>query len=724
MFLSRSNYFTFILFLLIFLLSYSYPYQRTQLDYNEPIPSTSFFVNNYYQSLLKNDKIDKIKLNLLILFNSFSIITLPFPDVDRNNITKCSNGLLYDQHSIEVRYPFLLAKLSNLSLKYYPTRNEKDIFFLNSFIYQDYEKLFLNSHREYIKKKDTLNKLNNQNNNNIKNNRLRKHFDNKFLSNDNDYINRKLLLRDIENELKDEEEIYDEDNNEIKLELNNRKLENEIDDEDIVKVKKKIRIYNRKSYNLLTALLTKDNSIYSVPLFKYLDFRFYSSAYCTESGYIENFANSVNYTLEVEKFLGTSDIPNDVPTLPSSNHIKLSNILSTPPYRFPPLSTSFYTNFGHDLIIPSTHPFTYSLNYQAKRKQFTSATFLHNDFDISGDIKKDIIIPYYARSSQYYSYLDDEESNTVKTLEEKVFRILVEKKMIFEYQNKSISLNYYDYNDNKLDYQIENNINSSSSKSNKNYLFLFSFLGGNRPFNGYRYFFELALKRYMEVPRLVEVKDEDKDTMQDDFQKLRDFDDIKRKLQEKKDHIIKHNSKFYKIIPKHENFFYSATFTVPHSIYLYIFSKSEFCLFFPGDTSSSSRLFLLLSLNCIPVIIHDNLILPYENYIDYSKCVIRFPQEIIYNLEMFFDILKSYTDEEKNKKRKYISDLYSFLYFPDQNEEQMFTLNPVSLSLVEYIEKKLDYCESIHNSINLNRFCNILLRRKKIAEEFLPLIDA
>lgn len=47
--------------------------------------------------------------------------------------------------------------------------------------------------------------------------------------------------------------------------------------------------------------------------------------------------------------------------------------------------------------------------------------------------------------------------------------------------------------------------------------------------------------------------------------------------------------------------------------------SSKFCLNIAGDTPSSNRLFDAISNHCVPVIISDEIELPYEDIIDYLK---------------------------------------------------------------------------------------------------------
>ncbi|CAI0401693.1 unnamed protein product [Linum tenue] len=51
-------------------------------------------------------------------------------------------------------------------------------------------------------------------------------------------------------------------------------------------------------------------------------------------------------------------------------------------------------------------------------------------------------------------------------------------------------------------------------------------------------------------------------------------------------------------------------------------ASSKFCLHIAGDTPSSNRLFDIVATHCVPVIISDEIELPFEDVLDYSDfCV-------------------------------------------------------------------------------------------------------
>jgi hypothetical protein len=52
------------------------------------------------------------------------------------------------------------------------------------------------------------------------------------------------------------------------------------------------------------------------------------------------------------------------------------------------------------------------------------------------------------------------------------------------------------------------------------------------------------------------------------------------------------------------------------------------------------RLFSAISSGCMPVIISDNIKLPFSNMIDYSTFTITFPESVVYTPEFLMDYLR------------------------------------------------------------------------------------
>lgn len=535
--------------------------QVNQLNYKDPIPKNAFILNNLDNSRFISIKHHKnIKRNLLMLFNSFEIHTLPLPNVYNIDFIKCMNRFYYSQHSIESRLPYLLTKLTKIASNYYNanSKNEMNIFFFSSFY--------------------SLKKLN----------------------------------------------------------LDNMELINQL---NLINSKKYEKTYDFSIPSLLLNLLTQEDNVYSYPLFKYLDFRYFTSSICTSE---KNYENRVAATKFTQNIINYVTIPQYNITDKSSSKI-----------------IDFYSMGGHNLIIPASHPLTYRYDTIPKIKDFTRATFLQVDFDLNGHPHKDVIIPYYTfNETGKISKID-------MTARTQILENLIKDNNLYFFDSiKNSSLNYYPYI-------------STSNINIRKYEFLFSFLGNDRPPNGYRSLFRKSLTNYINTPN------------------------------------------------KNENFFFPSKF-IDYASFILTFASSEFCIFLPGDTSSSSKLFKFIAIGCIPVIISDNLLLPYEKYIDYSQISIRFPESIVNNIDYLFSSLKSIKEEKKNLMRSKMKEFYQYLFYPDPIDIINPLLNPLSLALVEYIDKKIDYCENINKNnilIDLNSFCDLLLKRKVVAEKFLPLID-
>jgi hypothetical protein len=73
---------------------------------------------------------------------------------------------------------------------------------------------------------------------------------------------------------------------------------------------------------------------------------------------------------------------------------------------------------------------------------------------------------------------------------------------------------------------------------------------------------------------------------------------------------------------------------------------SMFCLNIAGDTPSSNRLFDSIVSHCVPVIISDEIELPFEDILDYSKfCVIVRGQDAV-KKDFLINLIKGISPEE------------------------------------------------------------------------------
>lgn len=115
------------------------------------------------------------------------------------------------------------------------------------------------------------------------------------------------------------------------------------------------------------------------------------------------------------------------------------------------------------------------------------------------------------------------------------------------------------------------------------------------------------------------------------------------------------------------------------SIYDDYLSKTLFCLMVRGDTTSSARLFTIISAGCIPVIVADWVYLPYQLFIDYSSFCLFFREHVaLNNPTKLINQLRS-IKPSKIKEMQQALFQAQFLLALDSN----YILNPVSLIFLE-----------------------------------------
>ncbi|XP_009764028.1 putative arabinosyltransferase ARAD2 [Nicotiana tabacum] len=78
---------------------------------------------------------------------------------------------------------------------------------------------------------------------------------------------------------------------------------------------------------------------------------------------------------------------------------------------------------------------------------------------------------------------------------------------------------------------------------------------------------------------------------------------------------------------------------------------SEFCLHPAGDTPTSCRLFDAIQSLCIPVIVSDNIELPFEGMVDYSEFSLFVAVSDALQPSWLVNHLRSYSDEQKDRFR-------------------------------------------------------------------------
>ncbi|XP_030507272.2 probable arabinosyltransferase ARAD1 [Cannabis sativa] len=93
--------------------------------------------------------------------------------------------------------------------------------------------------------------------------------------------------------------------------------------------------------------------------------------------------------------------------------------------------------------------------------------------------------------------------------------------------------------------------------------------------------------------------------------------------------------------------------------------SSKFCLNIAGDTPSSNRLFDAIASHCVPVIISDDIELPYEDVLDYSEFCIFVRTSDALKEKFLINLVKSIGKEEWTRmwnKMKEVESFYEFQY--------------------------------------------------------------
>nr|GEW25559.1 probable arabinosyltransferase ARAD1 [Tanacetum cinerariifolium] len=90
---------------------------------------------------------------------------------------------------------------------------------------------------------------------------------------------------------------------------------------------------------------------------------------------------------------------------------------------------------------------------------------------------------------------------------------------------------------------------------------------------------------------------------------------------------------------------------------------SEFCLHPAGDTPTSCRLFDAIQSLCIPVIVSDNIELPFEGTIDYTEFSVFIAVSEALQPNWLVNHLKRYTDLQKSKLRQNMARVQSFFEY-------------------------------------------------------------
>ncbi|KAJ0079021.1 hypothetical protein Patl1_23556 [Pistacia atlantica] len=91
--------------------------------------------------------------------------------------------------------------------------------------------------------------------------------------------------------------------------------------------------------------------------------------------------------------------------------------------------------------------------------------------------------------------------------------------------------------------------------------------------------------------------------------------------------------------------------------------SSKFCLNIAGDTPSSNRLFDAIASHCVPVIISDDIELPYEDILDYSEFCIFVRTSDAVKEKFLINLIRSIKKEEWMRMRDRLKEIEQFFEF-------------------------------------------------------------
>lgn len=339
-------------------------------------------------------------------------------------------------------------------------------------------------------------------------------------------------------------------------------------------------------------------------------------------------------------------------------------------------SPQWKMNSGLDFVSSGSHPKSGPFELDPfPINEFIEQTFLRVDTDIRGHKSKDIIVPYYVAFSP----------------------------AILKYIHK-----------------LDPNIKPSASIPK---LYFIYFAGGNHPKGGLRYQLEKRIIEWKLSLQPNEMNSLRSEPLQQ--QQQQQF------LDPKKVPSLPIVAPDRVVVQTVSASGYNSTSYIHHML------NTEFCLSLRGDTTSSVRLFEIIALNCIPVIIADWVILPFESIIDYDKFSIRLPESIVHNIPLLLSTLSKITTQEKEEYYKHLLEAREFLLFyqfptlasinatshkphnirsqtqnPQNNRRSLATtftmspnpslssflplLNPVTSVFVDLIHRRLQYCQQFY----------------------------
>ena len=97
--------------------------------------------------------------------------------------------------------------------------------------------------------------------------------------------------------------------------------------------------------------------------------------------------------------------------------------------------------------------------------------------------------------------------------------------------------------------------------------------------------------------------------------------------------------------------------------------SSKFCLNIAGDTPSSNRLFDAIASHCVPVIISDDIELPYEDVLDYSQFCIFVRTSDAVTEKFLINLVRSIKKDEWTRMWQRLKEVENFFEFQYPSKE-------------------------------------------------------
>ncbi len=324
------------------------------------------------------------------------------------------------------------------------------------------------------------------------------------------------------------------------------------------------------------------------------------------------------------------------------------------------------TNKGVDFLSPASHPKSGPMNvHPASLNFFLRQSFLRTDFDFTGNRPKDIVVPYYVEYTQ-----DPERYFNNATSGGRINKHGLKPLEAIRNRQEKLRMRTRGWGSTLTDSLSTVAVDSEASANReligdsvtKSTLILF--VGSRNPLHGLREEFEQAFQ--LSVDR----------------------------------HL-------------HTDIVYTTEVTSQET-YKRLLFNAEFCLCVRGDTASSGRLFSVIEAGCIPVLISDWLHLPFQSLIDYSQFTLNFPESIVNNVDYLVDYLRHLPAERKARMRQSLVDVRPLLLY-ETSRSDLYALNPVTLSLVEALITRKQYCDKLTSSATASPMCLKVARRLQVA---------